>query len=672
MDYEKEWVNISLYNYYDNNYDNKALIRCDLSSSTDKFGSLEPPSLKIELISLHDNLREFYFISPSNCLDLKKSIDNAKEYIFASEYTQPIVIKKRYLKNKDLIINFIKNNNNESVCRFEIKTNENKYLYVNLPLFPEFHNFYNILKKMALDYIDIAFKVNNYYSTKKSESYLAEISSSLNQQKIILNNLSVSSPKNELPVLDETEIDDNISSLENKVILVPNDDEKVEETELNKEFRDFLGQEMSNIKIPNIEEIDKPRTNVQTTGLTDHKSLFFDKLIKWNIEDFEKMFETVLDKEDPLEYIINLFKYINKDYEPFLGMNETDKKSVYHLTHLFIKRVKSSYNYINEENFENINFFRNYYISPEVTVFNNFDVELAYDLLSVFVYVSQFRTLMNLKTNSFITSKAKILLGIGSVIFPFVFPVLFKKTKIEILRNIESRFNTISSKLFNNYNEAIHNVGLKPINKVDIKKRCEDIYETYISSFDTTEQIHDNDYLNIFYILPYKNDFNLEQIIKYIVPIEAKYHPEDWGEVDDELLNVYNCEDESVRKFLLSKKSLTNKIKRTETNLERYIKSNINDVSTELKNILKKLVEDLVKRNEDFDINDFDFPYEELPDNIIKGLYCWKPSINEKIKTNYKYFLDEIEDCIMDKQSIIDLSKNDNNEEGGDDWDFEF
>jgi len=279
---------------------------------------------------------------------------------------------------------------------------------------------------------------------------------------------------------------------------------------------------------------------------------------------------------------------------------------------------------------------------------------------------------MNLKTNSFITSKAKILLGIGSVIFPFVFPVLFKKTKIEILRNIESRFNTISSKLFNNYNEAIHNVGLKPINKVDIKKRCEDIYETYISSFDTTEQIHDNDYLNIFYILPYKNDFNLEQIIKYIVPIEAKYHPEDWGEVDDELLNVYNCEDESVRKFLLSKKSLTNKIKRTETNLERYIKSNINDVSTELKNILKKLVEDLVKRNEDFDINDFDFPYEELPDNIIKGLYCWKPSINEKIKTNYKYFLDEIEDCIMDKQSIIDLSKNDNNEEGGDDWDFEF
>ena len=46
----------------------------------------------------------------------------------------------------------------------------------------------------------------------------------------------------------------------------------------------------------------------------------------------------------------------------------------------------------------------------------------------------------------------------------------------------------------------------------------------------------------------------------------------------------------------------------------------------------------------------------EFGSNIIKGLYIWKPSDDPKLVKNYKYYFNQFEECMLEKDHILAVS----------------
>ena len=655
MNFEKEWYGNLLLNYFDNMFGTKVVMNCSISCGTNKFNTLDPPAFKIDLKSFDDGLYKYNFLSLNNCIDLKRSIDQVKSKFSSLE--TPINIVKKYNKDQEFSLHFARSNSvNVTVCRLEISHNANNFLNINLPIFPTFLTFYNLLTDFIDKYYNIVASLNQQFCFNQMSNNLSEITRILNKN----NSLIESIPTTFVPQID--------SNLEN---INKNVDKEVEENiNIMNEFEERLGQDMVNIDlpVPEMKQVKNVSSNPITTGIVPYNSIFCSKVIDWKVKNLESLFISARRNEDPIGFIVNVFMKHYEDYEPFPAIDDDSFKAIFHLSTLSNQKIKYE-EVLETEEIIFPTFLRNYYHPLDFSRFKSYHEELAYDLLTIYIFVELYYKLITIKSSSFISTKTEFRLSLGTEVFPFIFPILFNKSIDEIKRNVNLRMKDFKERLFVNYIKDLKEYKLNIFSDNDVERKCEEVYNDYINGYRSTKEIYEDSYLNKAYILPFSNAFNLEQIKKYIVPIEVVCCPNNWHLINEELLDDYRCSDENVRDFLLSHKKTKFKEKKVETNLDRYCKSKEDLISNEWKTSLRKLILNISNSLEDFDFKDYDYPYEELPEDIIKALYCWKPATDNKVCINYKYYLDKIKDCILSKDHILGLVKEnveDINDE--DDW----
>jgi hypothetical protein len=232
---------------------------------------------------------------------------------------------------------------------------------------------------------------------------------------------------------------------------------------------------------------------------------------------------------------------------------------------------------------------------------------------------------------------------------------------------IVSRYKYYDEKLkvFSRYTTLLNDSGCSNIKSNDIASYVREVQEKVIGNTPYISELHASfDVAK----LPAKNQFSLEQIINEVIPLELA---EKQGKnikdqvVVDEIKKKNEISDE-ILAFFLKKAPKTEKVKiEKETNLERFVRSYRDGIPEKHREEFQTYVKDIGNNN--FDFNNCSFPLDEFGEEIIQGLYNWKPKDNIKLSQNYKAFFEIFEEEIMTKDSILSSVKNTN--EAGD-WDF--
>jgi len=156
--------------------------------------------------------------------------------------------------------------------------------------------------------------------------------------------------------------------------------------------------------------------------------------------------------------------------------------------------------------------------------------------------------------------------------------------------------------------------------------------------------------------LPAKNNFNIEQIINEIIPLEIEEklkHELNFEEVSDEVKTLFK---QKIKGPTVKKETKLNPI-------QVYIEYFTKEFSDQVK-IVEYLSDYGDKK---VNLYTFPFPLNELEEMAVKGLYLWDP---EKMKTK-KSILDIVGEDVLTKDLIVSMAKA-GNKEGSDmaTWDL--
>jgi len=150
-----------------------------------------------------------------------------------------------------------------------------------------------------------------------------------------------------------------------------------------------------------------------------------------------------------------------------------------------------------------------------------------------------------------------------------------------------------------------------------------------------------------------KNEYNLEQIINTVVPLEVSLmlgKKLEELDIPDDVKDIFN------------NKPKKQPNKNTETNLQRLVRGDlINEIPEQYRDDFQKYVAEVGNKNFIFDDK---FPYSEFGDDIIKVLYVWKPEDDDKLRINFNYLKTQFAEVLHTKETILAQDKEPAKEDG--------
>lgn len=635
------WYNQLLFSIQDDKYGTDGHLRVSISNNTKDFFNFSNLFFSIAITT--NNHNKSVLLNIQNAFDLLNSIrpiiqqkDLNKIYDSNLDSNSQYQIYKRYNKNSELIFEFVLNKHtNEKLVRISIRSNESDFTKILI----EYNNF--IVFAFRLKWF-----VDNYENTMLTFN-------SLFLQRFLLdtNEKIITAIKNLPSMVGSVKVEN--FDISNKEL-----DLNIENETIN-EFESFLENNSSKIKIPELNVLETKNEIIQTFDrsiiLKSHK----------NISSIEKMLISSESAKNPLQSILNTFKSINPDIDFLPGIDEGSLKSIMYLSKLtcsmIIKNVIENASSVPSS----IRILK-YKIDKEISKDN---IDFAIELLAILGYLQIARKRLESKTDDPTTNKSFIYLIFRSYLDPFIFSILEKVDKETIKTSVISRFKYFEKNLFfNEYNQLITTYNQNIVTEKDIDGFVTSILGTIGNGF-FIDKIHDQFYKSSNCRLPFNNIFTEEQITNEIIPLEIY-------EKTNKSIENYKSFDElndSVKElFLKMKKEQPNK-KKTEivnhSNLFRLISQYRNQVPENTRTEFLSYIE---KLDSDCDLKNFPYPLETFGDDIVKILYLWKPSEDEKLKTNYKYFFEKFENEILTKELILvksNMIQESKNETNDCDWD---
>jgi len=422
--------------------------------------------------------------------------------------------------------------------------------------------------------------------------------------------------------------------------------EPVEEapvTETIEELDKFLGNDLSNVKVP---EIENKKIETEKESIYEVDSNFTTKVLQNKLVNLENILLTMDSSKNPvmdLHHEITLLTEKETTYLP--DISEDELKSVVYISKMLCSIITQAH----------IKHGSAIPTSTPILQYKAKKVEeehldLTYDLLTYFAYIRAVRNKLNGKTSDFIINKSRFYLQMRCYMDVFCFSFLEKADKTQLRSIISNRFKYYDSiGVFDEYKDLL------------IKNNCTDITISEIDTFvnEASEKVigktmyiteqHDSLVKSHSFRLPSSNNFNLEQIINEFIPLEVD---EKLGE------DITNKEVSAEVKnwFIKPDAPKVNKVKKEKTsNIARFVNHYRNEIPEQHRESFLmwiKAVEDI-----NFTFDDCEFPLAEFGSSIIKGLYLWKPEDDEKLAKNYKYFWTKFEDCLLDKNHILALDE---------------
>ena len=274
----------------------------------------------------------------------------------------------------------------------------------------------------------------------------------------------------------------------------------------------------------------------------------------------------------------------------------------------------------------------------EVINFSPDNSNLAFDLFLIQAYIKIFRMKMENKEDDPYVNKALYHIKLRCITDPLIYSFIDKMSIVELSSVISSRFlyyNHVG--FFNEYIKMLEDNSCSNITLNDIKSFIDNVCE---KGFNTPyiEELHNSQIETNNLRLTTKNNFNIEQIINEIIPLEIEEklnHELDFEEASDEVKTLFK---QRIKGPTVKKENNLNPIQvYTEYFTKEFSKQN---------EIVKYLSDYGDKK---IDLYNFPFPLNELEEMLVKGLYLWDP---ENMKTK-KSIIDIVSEDALTKEFII-------------------
>jgi hypothetical protein len=422
----------------------------------------------------------------------------------------------------------------------------------------------------------------------------------------------------------------------------------------------FLGPEMKNIKIPEIEN-----GKVEEKQVTEINSKFVENVLENDLYNLEMMLNNAsLSNKSYLTIADEIKKRINIKRDQFTmlpGIPVEEMNSLAYMTRLFY--LLTLHNTME----------RNIPIPSSIPVFKYKKdaapdvVDVAIDLFLFGGYIRLLRRRLEDKIENPFENKSILYLQYRCFLDPLIFSFIENTPEDTLESIVVSRYKYYDDKLaiFSKYTTLLVDNGCPLIKDTDIAAYVREVQDKVINKTPLILELHSAFQAGK---LPAKNQFSLEQIVNEVIPLEfAEKQGKDLKDqkVLDEIKEKNEISDE-ILSFFLRKEPKAERVKtKKESNLERFVRSFRDDIPEGAREEFQNYIKEFENKN--FDFLQCPFNIEEFGENIIKGLYNWKPKDDEKISKHYKYFYEKVENEIMTKTSILSSVKT-KTDTG--DWDF--
>jgi len=629
------WFSQTLLTFKDKQFATDGYLKVAISTNTEDYKYFNPPLFNI---SVSTNIQKSYNLNIQQAEDLLESFNQVLKQANGNEIT----IEKKYQKNANIYFRFaIENTNQLRVVVIEIISNEADSSRIIIPLKPTFQSILRRLRSFVENYDQLCFslldKTINHSSIQVIErlpTLIKGVSSQIVSQ-IPMEDIIPDSSASEVSSEEVKKTDMTISDLDN-----------------------FLGEDMSNIDIPELKEekIKEEPTVVEV------KSDFIEKVLDNNLMNIEnKLIGFAVSKQPVLDFMTDLESVLKF---PLLdSINEDDKKSI-----VYLSAFKQSYH--------NKSYTINDVAIPSSTgilkfkgVQNEKNVEFAKDVLLIIGYMRAIRRRLESKIKNAYDNKSIIYLYLRCCMDPCCFSFLDHLDENDIISSIQNRyiyFDKIG--LFDSYKRLLEDNNCKPITKKEIIDFAEESSYNIIGKSLFVDATHKDFYESGEVKLPSKNKFSLEQITNEFIPAEVN-NKLGFDFKNKEVLENYKenneISDEVLSFFTKEQKIEKSKMERV-VPLQKWVEKYKQDIPEKHRDSFINHVREM--KYGKFNFQESSFPLDEFDENIVKALYIWDIDSDSSMKTNFTHFATLVKNEQMTKESILITTAENKNDNSGSDW----
>lgn len=619
-DQDLHWSNVTLMTYKDSLYGTDGFLRLSLSTSTSNFKDFNQPKLNL---MISNNFSKTCQLSIVQIEDIYEASQNALQSLKTNGGFENTQIKRVIKRNVQLVFTiFMNENKTMPLVKIEIISNESDFTRTIMPMRYEFMTFVRLLKRFKRDYFTI---ISNLLSQ-------AATSQILNLPELIKG--LPSGIVSKIPAPDEPAPSEELIK------------GSAETQQTINELDNFLDTNLDSADVPELKKADD-----------QHVTVIDSKFVKHIIENDLSKLEWILNNESLTEspmssFAARLSAVFGMEYKSMPGVTDQEMKSLTYLSKLYFSLAHQ--NYVN-----------NGVPLPHATPifkykpkeFTDDNLELAYDLLLFSLYIRGVRRRLEGKENDALKNCALFHLQLRCFIDPFVFSFIDGITADKLNTIILQRYKYYKELLvFTTYERRLKDYNCPELTENDISSMISELSEKVIGKTPYICDLHEKTISQNSLRLPSENNFNLEQIINEIVPLEvAEKLGKDIKDdsvieqikksytITDEILNFFK---QSNKKVKIKKESIVTKT----NNLERAVKYFLDDVPEQYKESFVNHIKEMGNVKFNFMST---FPLDEFGDNIVKALYVWEPEEDPQVTKNYKHLLKKIETEIMEKDQIL-------------------
>jgi len=477
---------------------NGGTIEISVNSSTSDYNNFTTPVFNIGIFN--DRIRYNLNLKYQDVFDLLISIENLMKDIQDIYNNGGLEIRKLY-NNKNFKLEFKLSKKTGRKAVLIIIANSTSDFGAVIISFDLFLSIIELLKNFKENYILLPFEISNRSTLSCVLNELKEIkefNKTLPTSIVDLNreNMSISTP---------FDSDDNSPPWDKEII------------NKQKELDKYVKDNIDNIEIPEIEKINK---KVQE----EYNSVLFDIILKKDISNFDSLIMSLTTHQSP----IMKFKEIISDYVssglPSIESNEF-KSALYYSKRFFLYNIQNcTKNGVKiPSNIPIIKYRPN--------EFSDENINLAYDLLTISMYIRLVRDKLETKISDSSINKSLLYMAVRNYTDIFTFSFLDNLDQSIIIKCVMRRFQKYSNEgFFKSFNDLLNQYNLEDVNENDMINFTTEIMNKVIGENKTLNilDLHRKEYEDNKIKLPYDSDLNIDQISELIIAeIELKLEMKD-------------------------------------------------------------------------------------------------------------------------------------------------
>jgi len=663
---ERKWFNQKIFNYKDTRFSTHNSIDCNISINTEDYINFS--SLKLN-ISIFTPDRSFPKSASFDYIELQHLYNSVKEiFIYEKknidiwDNTFEVFMMNR--TNKQICIKFKKNKRDEKAIFILIGDSKEDFNYIPLEI-EVFKSFFCLINQILNSYISTTISminINLLSEIKRTNNDLSNRIKTLPSQLVQIKNEysdtnSRENHTNENSSNDGFFNEDELSDDENKTDFIFEKDEPEKAIDsgekyenVTTQFNDYFKTKERELysEIKNLSDDNLILKSVKSKP-TKINSLFVDKVLKQDLSNFESLLDAITIADRPIESFIKTLNLETDIFKNFLNNFSADEiKSLYFMTK-FIQR--DLFHASENSRTKSI-------ITTKIPIHNLGEKykDFACDLITIFLYL---KTYVEKIDNQIDISKDEdkyiFYINFRSFMDPLMWGILDLIPLSRLKNLVMLRFKSFKQiGFFKDYDENLLKHGIE-ITEKDISEVFEIlkilVEKPPVGIKFLHESLFKEGVIHIPFINPYKIDFLLNEVIPIEVAIK---HGDSFKEFDD-FKKYIETPSKELKEIFLDEHVFISK-KEKETPYYKYIKFYQDEIPDDIKNeFLTKLK---LSNGDKIDVKDYEL--NEFGEHILKAIYTW----NDNPKQSVKEFIKNCDDCILNKNEIISILKDENDDDG--------